>query len=184
METKKWLMTLSAATLIAVAGCSGGGSDDTNTDNGEDTSQTDTGTEESSTDESGGEDSAATTPAEDGDATSEAPADGETAPAEGTDEETPAEGEDAAATDDGAATTAEEDLTAQLKEEAGVADGKIYQSNGSVIAAITLENTATAEQGQQIADKYKTLLQEKYPDMQVNVQAVLNGENVANSASE
>ncbi|NGP45402.1 hypothetical protein G4V62_10705 [Bacillaceae bacterium SIJ1] len=184
MNMKKWILPLSAAVLLTVAGCNNDQPEeqDTTEETGQENAE-----ENEATQEEAGQDTKESSENND-DTASE----GETGEAEKSPEgEGNAAAEGEGATDQQGESQQPADgpkddqsLTEQLKAEAAVADGRIYESEDNVVATIQLQSTATAEQGQQLAKKYQGLLQEKYAGKQVIVQAVLNGENVANLATE
>ncbi|MYL34316.1 hypothetical protein GLW08_10595 [Pontibacillus yanchengensis] len=76
------------------------------------------------------------------------------------------------------------EMTGKVLEEDGVVDGSVYTEDGSAVGTIILEASVKKEKGKQLAEKYAKQLQNEYPDMKVNVQAVQDGENIANIVKE
>lgn len=77
-----------------------------------------------------------------------------------------------------------EELTKQVKDEEGVIDGQVYEQNGIAIGTLVLEASVSDEDAKKLAERYAEEIKEEYKDLQVNVQAVRDGENVANITKE
>lgn len=73
-----------------------------------------------------------------------------------------------------------EELTNSILGEESVIAGQVYEQNGLVIGTLLLVATVTDEDGKKIAEKYANELKKEYNDFPVNVQAVRDGENIAN----
>jgi hypothetical protein len=73
-----------------------------------------------------------------------------------------------------------EDLTEKLKKEEILKDGQIYTQNEYAVTTMIVKDDATQEEIDELVDRYVELLKEKYEGKKVNVQAIQNGENVAN----
>lgn len=78
----------------------------------------------------------------------------------------------------------DESRTEDLKKENGVIDGQVYVTNNSVIATMILKDEISDQDANKLAEKYAKDLEKTYKDLNVNVQAVKNGENVANIVKE
>ncbi|MCA0970952.1 hypothetical protein LCM20_10150 [Halobacillus litoralis] len=76
------------------------------------------------------------------------------------------------------------ELTGQVLEEDGVINGSVYTEEGKAIGTMILEASVNNERAEELANKYADQLKEEYPDSSVNVQAVKDGENVANVTRE
>ncbi|TFE04222.1 hypothetical protein E2626_01610 [Jeotgalibacillus salarius] len=72
-----------------------------------------------------------------------------------------------------------EDLPAAITEEEGVIGGQVYEQEGTAVGTLVLEEGVSDEDAQALAEKYAEQIRGEYPDLNVNVQAVRGGENVA-----
>lgn len=77
-----------------------------------------------------------------------------------------------------------EELTKQVRDEDGVIDGKVYEQDGMAIGTLVLDKSVSDEDAKNLAEKYAEELKDEYKDMKINVQAVRDGENVANITKE
>lgn len=77
-----------------------------------------------------------------------------------------------------------EELTKQVRDEDGVIDGQVYEQNGMAIGTLVLEADVSDEDAKKLAERYAEEIKEEYKDLPVNVQAVRDGENVANITKE
>ncbi|UII55682.1 hypothetical protein LS684_18965 [Cytobacillus spongiae] len=73
-----------------------------------------------------------------------------------------------------------EKYTEMVLDEEGVKNGQVYEENGVVFGALVLEEIVSDERAKELANKYAQELKNEYKNLKVNVQAVRNGENVAN----
>lgn len=78
----------------------------------------------------------------------------------------------------------DEALTDQVKEEAGVSAGRVYEQGDYVIGTMAIEEGVSQEEIDQLAEKYAQAIKKKYPNKKVNVQAIQGNENVANVTLE
>lgn len=73
-----------------------------------------------------------------------------------------------------------EELTKSILEEQGVVAGQVYEQNGLAIGTLSLEANVSDKDANKLAEKYADELKKEYKDLPVNVQAVRDGENIAN----
>ncbi len=71
-------------------------------------------------------------------------------------------------------------LTNELLKEKEVYDGQVYFRDNWAIGAITIEDGVSEDKAKEIAQKYAEKIKNKYKDKKVNVQAVQDGNNIAN----
>jgi hypothetical protein len=76
------------------------------------------------------------------------------------------------------------ELTKQVKQEKGVIDGQVYEQDGMAIGTLLLEKKVSDKDAKRLAEKYADELKKEYKDLVINVQAVRDGENVANITKE
>lgn len=76
------------------------------------------------------------------------------------------------------------ELTGKVLEEEGVIDGSVYTNEGTATGTMILESSVSKEKAEKLANKYAEQLKKEYPDSSINVQAVKDGENVANVTKE
>ncbi|WP_100405657.1 hypothetical protein [Bacillus solitudinis] len=79
-----------------------------------------------------------------------------------------------------AASPGDEDLTAQLLEEDGVRGGQVYVDGDTVVATMMLEAELDQDSVTALAERYADQIKDEHADKKVNVQAIQDGENVAN----
>ncbi|SOB90476.1 hypothetical protein SAMN05880501_101167 [Ureibacillus xyleni] len=77
-----------------------------------------------------------------------------------------------------------EELTKKVRDEDGVIDGQVYEQDGMAIGTLVLDKKVSDNDAKKLAEKYAEELEEEYKDMKINVQAVRDGENVANITKE
>lgn len=77
-----------------------------------------------------------------------------------------------------------EELTKQVRDEDGVIDGQVYEQNGTAIGTLILDSDVSDEDAEKLAERYAEEIKKEYKDLPVNVQAVRDGENVANITKE
>lgn len=73
-----------------------------------------------------------------------------------------------------------EDLTKKIQDEKGVIDGQAYEQDGTAIGTLLLEKDVSDDDAKKLAERYADEIKKEYKDLPVNVQAVRDGENVAN----
>ena len=73
-----------------------------------------------------------------------------------------------------------EALTKKILDEEGVMGGRVYEQNGTAIGILMLEKEVTDEDAKKLAERYADEIKSEYKDLPVNVQAIRDGENVAN----
>jgi ABC-type glycerol-3-phosphate transport system substrate-binding protein len=74
----------------------------------------------------------------------------------------------------------DKDLTKQLTSEKNMLGGQVYFQGEYVIATMSFKPGADPKTAQKLAQQYADKLKTKYKNKKVNVQAVVNGKNVAN----
>lgn len=74
----------------------------------------------------------------------------------------------------------DEEVTQKVESESSVEQANVYISDGSVKGAILLKKGTSEVEAKKIAEKYANELKQKYKDKEINVQAVSDGENLAN----
>ncbi|MDB4866907.1 MAG: hypothetical protein JWR03_1240 [Cohnella sp.] len=79
-----------------------------------------------------------------------------------------------------AAQPIDKDLTKQLTSEKNMLGGQVYFQGDYVIATMSFKPGADPKTAQKLAQNYAEKLKTKYKNKKVNVQAVVNGKNVAN----
>ena len=72
------------------------------------------------------------------------------------------------------------DLTKSILEEEGVIAGQAYEQDGLAVGTLSLEADVSDKDAKKLAEKYADELKKEYKDLPVNVQAVRDGENIAN----
>lgn len=70
--------------------------------------------------------------------------------------------------------------TEQLKKEKQISNGQVYIENKVVVATMVIKDNVSEADAKALAEKYAKELKAEHKDMQVNVQAVQNGKNIAN----
>lgn len=75
-------------------------------------------------------------------------------------------------------------LTEKVENEEGVLAGQVYTQENIAIGTLLLDKSVSDEDAKKLAEKYAKEIKEEYQDMKVNVQAVRDGENVANITLE
>ncbi|WP_017726085.1 hypothetical protein [Halalkalibacterium ligniniphilum] len=88
------------------------------------------------------------------------------------------------ATDNEGGITEDETLTGQLLDEEGVLGGQVYRQDDMMIGTIMLDAELEDSAAEELAERYAEEIKAQYPDLAVNVQAVKDGENVANITLE
>lgn len=73
-----------------------------------------------------------------------------------------------------------EELTKQIQDEKGVIDGQAYEQDGTAVGTLLLDKEVSDEDAKELAERYADEIKKEYKDLPVNVQAVRDGENVAN----
>lgn len=74
--------------------------------------------------------------------------------------------------------------TEDLNKEKKVEAAKVYVQDGTAIATMIIKDSVSDEDAKKLAEKYAAELKETYKDMEINVQAVKGGKNVANITLE
>lgn len=74
----------------------------------------------------------------------------------------------------------DKELTEGLIAEKEVSAGQVYMQGEWVIGAIIIKDEVSEEKAKEIAQLYAEKLKDKYKDKKVNVQAILEGNNIAN----
>lgn len=74
----------------------------------------------------------------------------------------------------------DKELTDKLLNEKEVSVGQVYLQGEWVIGAIIIEDGTSEEKAKEIAQSYAEKIKDKYKDKKVNVQAILEGNNIAN----
>lgn len=74
--------------------------------------------------------------------------------------------------------------TEELRKEKGISNGQVYIQNNVVVATMLIKDGVTEADAKALAEKYAKELKAEHKDMKVNVQAVLNGKNIANITIE
>ncbi len=77
-------------------------------------------------------------------------------------------------------TTEDSELTGAILEEEGVLGGQVYVDGDMAIGTMMMDDTLTEEEINELAERYAEEIKAEYADKTVNVQAVQDGENVAN----
>jgi hypothetical protein len=78
----------------------------------------------------------------------------------------------------------DKELTKDLTSEKIVQGGQVYFQGDYVIAVIIVKKGTKEKTVKDLAQKYANSMKKKYKDKSVNVQAVLDGKNVANITLE
>lgn len=78
----------------------------------------------------------------------------------------------------------DEKKTEDLLTEEGITAGQVYTQGDTVVTTMIADSEANEEKVKELAEKYAEELKKEYPDMKVNVQAVKDGENIANIIKE
>jgi len=73
-----------------------------------------------------------------------------------------------------------EALTKKIQDEEGVAGGRVYEQNGTAIGILMIEKEVNDVDTKKLAERYADEIKKEYKDLPVNVQAIRDGENVAN----
>ncbi|WP_438315195.1 hypothetical protein [Sporosarcina sp. FA9] len=73
-----------------------------------------------------------------------------------------------------------EALTKKIQDEEGVMGGRVYEQSGTAIGILMLEKEVNDEDAKKLAERYADEIKKEYKDLPVNVQAIRDGENVAN----
>jgi len=73
-----------------------------------------------------------------------------------------------------------EALTKKIQDEKGVMGGRVYEQDGTAIGILMLEKEVNDVDAKKLAERYAEEIKEEYKDLPVNVQAIRDGENVAN----
>lgn len=74
----------------------------------------------------------------------------------------------------------DKNYTEDLKKEKEISNGQVYVQNNTVIATMIIKDGVKKEEAKALAEKYANNLKKTYKGMPINVQAVQNGNNVAN----
>ena len=74
----------------------------------------------------------------------------------------------------------DENYTTDLKKEKEIKDGQVYIQNDTVMCVMIINDDVKEADAKELLNKYAKELKEKYKDMPVNAQAVLNGKNIGN----
>ena len=74
----------------------------------------------------------------------------------------------------------EKDLTKELLEEKEVSGGQVYFQDDWVIGTIIINDGVSEDRAKELAQQYAEKLKDKYKDKKINVQAILEGINIAN----
>lgn len=77
-----------------------------------------------------------------------------------------------------------EELTNQVKREEGIIDGQVYEQDGLAIGTLILKSTVSNQDAKKLAEKYASELKKQFKNQTINVQAVRDGENIANITKE
>ncbi|GAA0179323.1 hypothetical protein SH2C18_22130 [Clostridium sediminicola] len=78
----------------------------------------------------------------------------------------------------------DKDITKDLNEEEAIEGSKVYLKDDTAIGTMIIKEGVSQEDAKALAEKYAKEIKETYKDMKVNVQAVQNGENLANITLE
>jgi len=73
-----------------------------------------------------------------------------------------------------------EALTKKIQDEEGVMGGRVYEQNGTAIGILMIEKDVNDVDTKKLAERYADEIKKEYKDLPVNVQAIRDGENVAN----
>lgn len=71
-------------------------------------------------------------------------------------------------------------LTKKIQDEEGVMGGRVYEQNGTAIGILMLEKEVNDVDAKKLAERYADEIKKEYKDLPVNIQAIRDGENVAN----
>lgn len=71
-------------------------------------------------------------------------------------------------------------LTKKIQDEEGVIGGRVYEQNGTAIGILMLEKEVNDVDAKKLAERYAVEIKKEYKDLPVNIQAIRDGENVAN----
>lgn len=71
-------------------------------------------------------------------------------------------------------------MTKKIQDEKGVIDGQAYEQDGTAIGTLLLDKEVSDKDAKELAERYADEIKKEYKDLPVNVQAVRDGENVAN----
>ena len=74
----------------------------------------------------------------------------------------------------------DKELTDKLLNEKEVSGGQVYFQDDWVIGTIIINDGVSEEKANKIAQDYAENLKDKYKDKKINVQAILEGNNIAN----
>lgn len=77
-------------------------------------------------------------------------------------------------------TNQDKELTDKLLNEEEVSGGQVYFQDDWVIGTIIINDGVSEEKAKEIAQDYAEKLKDKYKDKKINVQAILEGSNIAN----
>ncbi|MEN8905317.1 MAG: hypothetical protein ABF289_05110 [Clostridiales bacterium] len=76
------------------------------------------------------------------------------------------------------------ELTKEIKSEKGLYDGKVYIQDDYVIATMVVKEKIKKDLVDELVDEYGEKLKKEYKGKKINIQAVQDGENIANKTIE